>query len=106
MKFSSDEGNFCITTNHAVAAVRKLNTWTFFGSFCRYRKALFFWSLGINNMRLTVRKRQNSDGFSEQNNNSTSASRFSVNVSGAPNDGFLLNTLKTLFRLSRVLLDL
>ena len=24
----------------------------------------------------------------------------------APNDGFLLNTLKTLFRLSRVLLDL
>ena len=26
--------------------------------------------------------------------------------SGAPNDGFLLNTLKTLFRLSRVLLDL
>ena len=25
---------------------------------------------------------------------------------GAPNDGFLLNTLKTLFRLSRVLLDL
>ena len=28
------------------------------------------------------------------------------NFSGAPNDGFLLNTLKTLFRLSRVLLDL
>ena len=26
--------------------------------------------------------------------------------SEAPNDGFLLNTLKTLFRLSRVLLDL
>ena len=26
--------------------------------------------------------------------------------SGAPNDGFLLNSLKTLFRLSRVLLDL
>ena len=25
-------------------------------------------------------------------------------VTGAPNDGFLLNTLKTLFRLSRVLL--
>ena len=25
---------------------------------------------------------------------------------GAPNSGFLLNTLKTLFRLSRVLLDL
>ena len=25
---------------------------------------------------------------------------------GAPNDGFLLNTLKTLFRLSSVLLDL
>ena len=41
---------------------------------------------------------QNSDGFSEQNNNSASASRFSVNVSGAPNDGFLLNTLKTLFQ--------
>ena len=27
-------------------------------------------------------------------------------VAGAPNDDFLLNTLKTLFRLSRVLLDL
>ena len=27
-------------------------------------------------------------------------------LSGAPNDGFLLNTLKTLFRLSRVVLDL
>ena len=27
-------------------------------------------------------------------------------VTGAPNDGFLQNTLKTLFRLSRVLLDL
>ena len=27
-------------------------------------------------------------------------------MSGAPNNGFLLNTLKTLFRLSRVLLDL
>ena len=26
--------------------------------------------------------------------------------SGAPNDGFLLNTLTTLFRLSRVLLDI
>ena len=25
---------------------------------------------------------------------------------GAPNDGFLVNALKTLFRLSRVLLDL
>ena len=41
---------------------------------------------------------QNSDGFNEQNKNSASASRFSVNVSGAPNDGFLLNTLKTLFQ--------
>ena len=29
-----------------------------------------------------------------------------LTVSGAPNDGFLLNTLRTLFRLSRVLLDL
>ena len=27
-------------------------------------------------------------------------------ISGAPNDGFLLNTLKTFYRLSRVLLDL
>ena len=27
-------------------------------------------------------------------------------IFGAPNDGFLLHTLKTLFRLSRVLLDL
>jgi len=27
-------------------------------------------------------------------------------ISGAPNDGFLVNTLKTLFRLSRVVLDL
>ena len=27
-------------------------------------------------------------------------------IPGAPNDGFLLNTLKTLFRLPRVLLDL
>ena len=27
-------------------------------------------------------------------------------LAGAPKDGFLLNTLKTLFRLSRVLLDL
>ena len=27
-------------------------------------------------------------------------------LQGAPNDDFLLNTLKTLFRLSRVLLDL
>ena len=27
-------------------------------------------------------------------------------MSGSPNDGFLLNTLKTLFRLCRVLLDL
>ena len=27
-------------------------------------------------------------------------------VSGAPNDGFLLNALKTLFSLSRILLDL
>ncbi|CAH3016490.1 unnamed protein product [Porites evermanni] len=32
--------------------------------------------------------------------------RISPSPSGAPNDGFLLNTLKTLFRLSRVLLDL
>ena len=33
--------------------------------------------------------------------------RFHVlQLSGEPNDGFLLNTLKTLFRLSRVLLDL
>ena len=29
-----------------------------------------------------------------------------LDKSGAPNEGFLLNTLKTLFRLSRVLLDL
>ena len=29
-----------------------------------------------------------------------------LQLSGEPNDGFLLNTLKTLFRLSRVLLDL
>ena len=29
-----------------------------------------------------------------------------VLFSGAPNDGFLLNTLKTLFRLSRVFLDI
>ena len=27
------------------------------------------------------------------------------NLTGAPNDDFLLNTLKTLFRLSRVVLD-
>ena len=27
-------------------------------------------------------------------------------ISGAPNNGFLLNALKTLFRVSRVLLDL
>ena len=27
-------------------------------------------------------------------------------ITGAPNDGFFLNTLKTLLRLSRVLLDL
>ena len=30
----------------------------------------------------------------------------SYDEAGAPNDGFLLNALKTLFRLSRVLLDL
>ena len=37
-------------------------------------------------------------GLVSKKNNSASASRFFVNVSGAPNDGFLLNTLKTLFQ--------
>ena len=32
--------------------------------------------------------------------------RAALLIPGAPNDGFLLNTLKTLFRLSKVLLDL
>ena len=32
--------------------------------------------------------------------------RFTKNITGSPNDGFLLNTLKKHFRLSRVLLDI
>ena len=32
--------------------------------------------------------------------------KFELDLSGALNDGFLLNALKTLFRLSKVLLDL
>ena len=32
--------------------------------------------------------------------------QYQIGITGAPNDGFLLHTLKTLFWLSRVLLDL
>ena len=35
-----------------------------------------------------------------------SAYRMVVNYTGVSNEGFLLNALKTLFRLSRVLLDI
>ena len=36
----------------------------------------------------------------------TASLLFTDNMAGEPEDGFLLNTLKTLFRLSRVFLDI
>ena len=46
--------------------------------------------------------------FSDKNirKQATALTHLTGVVTGAPNDGFLLNALKTLFRLSRVLLDL
>ena len=55
----------------------------------------------INTDRETVSRDSNVQLYMKQH-----FPAFQIVISGAPNDGFLLNALKTLFSLSRVLLYL